>query len=833
MTSINVRLADGTQLTIKEGDKYSDLVKDKKLEKLAPLFDVIDNTGGVDGEKVVNGKELDLIKTAIEKMDGNINNYDIDKYCKDILESDNMETFIKTNAPAKKAVVSQDGKTSQKAFNQYILNLGQKYDKAELEKSFNGTTHKISSGDTLYRIAKDALGEGATNRAINDKMAQIAVLNNLKDVNNIKIGTELKIAGNVSTKGTNPSTVPEGKEDPITGKESKIAVSENGVDSSWGNGEDVADHAGVKKYTKGEATKYQAEVDGVKITGATVEEVEAKKKAYEEAAVTAKPAEEADEAATARKAKNLEALRTRIAAADGNVEAIKKAIDELKNPDLTDSTSAEYKALVQELFDTKNPDVIRKLLVNAAKEEILEVVNKNDIAALSKIDISHLNDEEKKEVYTVLANKAVGEFTAEGKAGNLENTKYIEAAFDWIDGSSLSDENKVLTKTQILESYFKVETSKDADGNEVKTYKFEPSRRPTKDEMEKLAERAELSEDMNLALVKSIKLEEMGPNEYNAALEYCMGNRIVPHYAEMVDKMNAEDVLDFIENKATVDRNWNLPYDKIMEKFPNDPKIFATLGKYMDGNSTISDANKLVLAKNFMEIDADGNVKFDPAKLPEGVTTRKILDVMLPKDCTKGEYEKIYRAILATMNQNSGDFLSAINNHTRSEETQKLINEKIRTFVLDTSKSGSDEYNRLALFAYKTGIVDDADMLKVFDASSDKMKANLINSGYTRNGGLVVVKSGDSVDKIVKKYLAAHLDKFPQLQKSVKSDSKKWTPERINVALNDYMQDFRVDIMKELGIDDPTKLKAGQIINLKRVNWSKHQPNWLKYNIFY
>lgn len=707
MTSINVRLADGTQLTIKEGDKYSDLVKDKKLEKLAPLFDIIDNTGGVDGEKVVNGKELDLIKTAIEKMDGNINNYDIDKYCKDIIESDNVETFIKTNAPVKKTVVSQDGKTSQKAFNQYILNLGQKYDKAELEKSFSGTTHKISSGDTLYRIAKDALGEGATNRAINDKMAQIAVLNNLKDVNNIKIGTELKIAGNVSTKGTNPGTVPGDKKDPITGKESKIAVSENGVDSSWGEGEDVADHAGVKKYTKGEETKYQTEVDGVKITGDTVEEVEAKKKAYEEAVVAAKPADEADEVATARKAKNLEALKARIAAADGNIEAIKKAIDELKNPDLTDSTSAEYKALVQGLFDTKNPDVIRKLLVNAKKEEILEVANKYGIVASSKIDISHLNDEEIEEVYTALVNKAV----------------------------------------------------------------------------------------------------------------------------EEVDKMNAEEVLDFIDNLT--DENHYLPYDKIIEKFPDSPEVLNALGKYMDDGSTISEANKLVLAKNFMEIDADGNVKFDPAKLPEGVTTRNILDYMLPKDCTKGDAEKIYRAILATMNQNSYDFLSAINNHTRSEETQKLIKEKIRTFVLDTSKAGSDEYNRLALFAYRTGVIDNNDMVKVYNASSARMKANLINSGFTLGGKLVVVKSGDSIDKIVKKYLAAHLDKFPQLQKSVKSDSKKWTPERIDEALNDYMQDFRGDIMKELGIDDPTKLQEGQIIDLGVINWSKHQPNWFNYNLFY
>lgn len=980
MTSINVRLGDGTQLTIKEGDKYSDLVKNNKLEKLAPLFDLIDNSGSGDGDRVVNGKELELIKTALEKMDGNIDKYDIDKYCKDIIESGNVETFIKTNTPAKKTVISQDGKTSQGAFNQYIQNLGNKFDKAALEGEFKGTTHKIVKGDTLYRIAKDALGENATNRTINEKIAQIAVLNNIKDVNNVPIGTELKIITGTKTPAA-PVAAPVKKT-----PESSIKVNTNGVDSSWGNGEDVADHAGVKKFTKGEGenaeTIYRMEVNGVKLTGATVEEVEKKKQDYEAAAVTAKPADETDEAAKTRKANNLEALKKRIEVSGGNAETLKQVVADLKNSDLTDNTSAEFKVLVKELILTKNPEVLAnimpefdKLVENdedshraiaglykeirdkekagtrlsdeehalkeilakgiakggtilernkegeatlrldydgegnvcylgefgdlpsytaiagrdkelvkefqakyneavaetdtaqkeqklqalyteykgktdpafvasvlalnasefkAKKEDILEVINNNTLESLSWIDISHLSDEDKKEVYTKLANKAVQEFTAEGKGGNLENTQYIEKAFEWINNSNLNDDNKAATKKQILDSYFKIETSKDENGNEVKRYKFEPSRRPTYDEMYNLAIRDELSESQNLALIKSIKYEDMGAKEYNAALESCMENRIVPHYAEMVDKMTTrEEVFDFINNKATADRDWNLPYDKIMEKFPDDKEILNSLGKYMSNNSVISNANKLALAKNFMQIDANGNVAFDPSKLPEDVTTHNILDTMLPKDCTKGEAAKYYKAIINSIKENGNAFLSAINNHRADSDTQKIIDTKIKEFVLDTTKAGADEYNRLALYAYNTGKVGDADMQQVFEASSDAMKAKFINSGYTRSETLVVVKSGDSIDKIVKNYLANHLDKFPKLKNSVESNSSKWTAKRINEALDDYMQEFRESIQNELGIDDPTKLKARQIIDLAQINWEKHQPNWLAYTFRY
>ena len=110
----------------------------------------------------------------------------------------------------------------------------------------------------------------------------------------------------------------------------------------------------------------------------------------------------------------------------------------------------------------------------------------------------------------------------------------------------------------------------------------------------------------------------------------------------------------------------------------------------------------------------------------------------------------------------------------------------------------------------------------------------MINNGYARVEH-VCVKSGDSIDKIVKNYLKNNLDKFPQLKKSVDNDTdrSKWTDARIDEALNEYMRDFRTAILGDLGITDPTKLKVGDIIELDNIKWDKHQPNWINYSINY
>ncbi len=1002
MTGINVRLSDGTQLTIKEGDKYEDLAKDKNLSKLLPLFDLIDSTGHPDGgDRVVNADELSLIEKALKNMEGNPANYDIEKYCADYFESGNdLETFINTHSPVKKEEKkSPDGRTSMKAFNQYIQTIGKKYDKSKLEQEFT-EVHKIAKGDTLYAIAKELLQEKGvkiTGDAINKCIAQIALVNNIHDVNNIRIGTEIKIGNSAADGGgTPPAGGAGGDEDgytpesPTAGQKSTITVTPNGLDESWGEGEDVKDKPGIKKFTKGEGENaevmYQTEVDDVKLIAPTVEKLEMIKASFEQNyKITKKPENETDEAAKARKANNLAKLDVLVGLSNGNIEVLKDVAVQLCFEENVDPTSPEYKALVKDLILTRNPEVLEALLrydngdfdpsvllndeeahrlvagiykeirdkekagvrltetehnlkdtlksisgysgaiiekdeegdalvsmaydrdgnieynssvsiddgkypfaaydkelvkefqakynaaiqetdeakkneklqalyheykdktdpefvrtvlalcadeLNASRADILDVIKNNGLE-ITYLDIDHLPEADQKEVAKAVLDRAKTLFTQD--KGNLENTRYLKKAFAWLYKTDMTDEQKDAYKTEVLETYFNVTT--DENGN--KTYTFTPSRRPTKDEMYALAFNVYYNA-MYEALVKSIKLEDMGKGEYNQGVEKALdGRHTVPHYAEMVDKMTTkEEVIDFIENKVAEDKNYHLPYDKIIEKFGSEPEVMDKLAKYVDEKSTISEENKLALVKHCMQIDEKGNVTFDKSKLPEGADFRNIINNLLPKDCTKGEAAKYFKAILTAIKpeENIDDFLSLINNHDMPNDTKtlELFNNKIKTYLTQhTEKAGSNGYNRLAEYAQNIGILDDADMEIIYNASSDVMKAKFINGGYTKDGTLVVVKSGDSVDKIVKNYLAHHLDKFPQLKNSVEANPSKWTEKRIDEALNDYMQDFRDVIMQELGISDPTKLKAGQILDLSKVNWEEHQPNWFNYNFTY
>ena len=880
MGSISVKLSDGTQITINEGDRYADLAKNEKLKKLAPLFDLIDNSGhAAGGDKIVNANELALIEKAIANMQGNIEKYDIDKYCRDFFSSGvNIETFINTHAPVKETVVSQDGKTSQGAFNQYIQNIAQKYDKEALKEEFaQGVTHTVGKGDNLYTIAKrvlEAEGVEPTYKAINERIAQIAVINNIKNVNVIYIGAVIIVGKPATPGGANPPAsgganppasgganppasgganppasgganppasgganppASGGANPPASGganppATSSITVSSNGLDASWGRGEDVPDKPGIKKYTKGTGenaeTIYTTEVYGVLITGATVEEVEANKKAYEEAVIKNPVANETEDAAKARKAANLQAVLTRIKVTNGNIEVLKEAAETLRmTTDLVDPTSAEYKALVKDLILTRNPEVIRNLLLygneaeltvllhdeeahrlvagiykeirdkekagvrltetehklkeilssvalhngaiiekdgegntvvslsydkdgnivyasavtidngenlfgaydkelvkefqakyneaiketdetkkkeklqalyheykdktdpvfvrtvlafcayelNASKADILDVIKNNGLE-ITYFEIGHLPEADQKEVAKAIVDRAKTLFLED--KGNLENTKYLEKLFAWLDTTDMTDEQKDAYKTEVLETYFNVTT--DENGN--KTYTFTPSRRPTEGEMYTLAGYSE--DSMKEALVKSIKLEDMGKGEYNEGAEQALtGTYTVPHYAEMVDKMTTkEEVIDFIDNKVAYDKNYHLPYDKIIEKFGSEPEVMKRLLKHVGSYSTISEASKLAMTKFCMQIDKDGNITFDKSKLPEGVDMDKLLNVLLLKDCKKGDALKCLEAILQSFGKDDLDTIAKL-----KDRNPELIKAKIKELVQENA----------------------------------------------------------------------------------------------------------------------------------------------------
>ncbi len=1002
---------NGKTYVINEGDSYKDLItKHKDLKSLAPLFDLIDSkTEGGDGK--IDKSELDLLQKALSNFKGgDLKDYDVDKYTNDYFKSgQDKTTFFSSNKIEKKENLSDDGKTSQRAFNQYIQNLTKKYDKEVFTNQFNGKTVKIATGMTLYKIAKQALeNEGKKPRPqdINERIAQIVLVNNIKDVNNIKLGTELKVQSangaapveEVETtpqkEVTKPTTDTGKKQDvdkgtPVYSNGGYQGLSEEAVkklntpssiniktNTLVGTEEALADgytkvtndgtEVFVKKYADDDSLSA-----GVNLSAETLEEVKNKTKAFDEAVQKIKEAVqgETEEAAKTRKEANLQALKEIVKLSDGNIKVIENIAEKLRDDNYVDRTSEEYKSFVQDLLLTRNADVINFLFNNengtvttvlekdktvheilagiyqeirtkekdgkkltdeeiklkekvsnlkvydgykieadstngvhekymdfynmdgiprydsdgyaardpklldtflteldtadtdekktalfkkyidtkdpelakslafdaielkAKDEDIIALINNNGLEVINYLD----TDIDNKAVIDAVVAKAKEIYTSD--KGNLGNAVYLDSVMNWINETDLSDEDKEKAKKEILETYFEVTTDNDSN----KTYTFKPSRKPTYEEMDGLVSDFD---EFKEALVKYVNKDDMGRGQYNEALEYRLGGRyIVPHYAEMVDKMNTkEDVIDFINNKVARDKNYHLPFDKIVEKYPDDKDIADRLVKFIDENSTISDETKTKIVKHYMKFDGN-NVNFDKSKLPQGVSLRDFVDKILPEDCSKGDAAKYIDAIIdsidfevANTSAENGfpdyTFKYLMNSHVTSEATQIKMEDKIVKYLL-TGKPRTELYNDLAMYALENRLMGNEHMALVYDKSSPTMKKNLIENGYTRNGSLVVVNSGDSIDKIVKKYLASNLDKFPQLKKSVESDKEKWTPERIEEALNDYMQDFRNDIMKDLGISDPKKLKASDIIDLGKVNWTEHQPNWLNYTIYY
>ena len=514
-------------------------------------------------------------------------------------------------------------------------------------------------------------------------------------------------------------------------------------------------------------------------------------------------------------------------------------------------TDEKKAALFKEYINTGDKVLASCLAQNAkalkaSDEDIISLINANGLEVLSALD--NASDVEASdysaEVIKSVVDRAKEIYTTD--KGNLENAVYLGEVEKFISALPEDGENPIdigALRKEILGTYFDKTETTDEAGNTTTTYPFNPSRRPTYEEMYGLAslaiETSSSEPDFKAALVDYIKLEDMGGGQYNEAIEDRYGSAYtVPHYAKMVEGMStASDITDFIDNKVATDRDCHLPYDAIIAKlegFSEDEKkqILDRLVKYAGGGSKISDENKLLLAKHCMQIDAEGNVTFDKSKLPEGVTARKILDYFLPKDCTEGDAKKYFDAIFNTLDLSNDDILSAYNNHDFSIKAHERL---IKLVLENPDKAGGDVYNRIVAYLLNTSFCPGAeDLEKIYNASTDAIKRSIIYSGkYTKDGALVVVKFGDSVDKIVKNYLTNHLDKFPQLKESIESDPSKWTPERIDEALDDYMNDFRNAIMQDLGITDPTKLKADQILDLSLVQWDKHQPGWWNYNFTY
>ena len=355
-----------------------------------------------------------------------------------------------------------------------------------------------------------------------------------------------------------------------------------------------------------------------------------------------------------------------------------KTLDEFVNKLKVADTDEKKAALFKEYANTKDVELARCLMQNAkvlkaSDEDIKTVINANSMYVLSTLEHSN-NADWSDDIKNAMLARIKDIYTKE--KGNLENARLLNVANDWI--KKLPEEQQEAARTEIAETYFKTTPTKDEEGNDKTEYTFKPTRRPTKEEMDGLLVVAP-NNDMEKAMGNYIKLEDMGKGQFNEAIEstdYGAGNNpVLKPYADMVDGMSdKKEVLDFIDNKIATDRNWNVPYDKILEKFPDDKDVKDKLLSYVDGNSTISDENRLALVKTYMK-EENGKVSLDKTKLPKGANAKYVLDA-LPQDCKAGDAAKYFTAALKELGKGDLDALGLV-----AGKNQKAVKARIAELV--------------------------------------------------------------------------------------------------------------------------------------------------------
>ena len=77
-----------------------------------------------------------------------------------------------------------------------------------------------------------------------------------------------------------------------------------------------------------------------------------------------------------------------------------------------------------------------------------------------------------------------------------------------------------------------------------------------------------------------------------------------------------------------------------------------------------------------------------------------------------------------------------------------------------------------------------------------------------------LIESGDRFYNIIMDKILANPSIIERLGK--KTD---WDESRKKEAINEYIKDFGADIAKQLGIDDPSKIQPGQILDFSKVKW--------------
>lgn len=99
-------------------------------------------------------------------------------------------------------------------------------------------------------------------------------------------------------------------------------------------------------------------------------------------------------------------------------------------------------------------------------------------------------------------------------------------------------------------------------------------------------------------------------------------------------------------------------------------------------------------------------------------------------------------------------------------------------------------------------------------AQIDKIKETMKKLPDDVRTNYHLIESGDRFYNIIMDKILANPSIIERLGK--KTD---WDDARKKEAINEYIKDFGADIAKQLGIDDPSKIQPGQILDFSKVKW--------------
>ncbi len=383
-----------------DSQKEKDLME--KLHQLLMADGVVDNDELALGDEFKNSKLTaeEFINKKISEVNPNLQTtlpteenidtkVEVEQVQTEQVVSEEKTPTEEKPAPEEKQPARPDSRVSANAYNETIQNQKLKITnkRAELENAYT-YEQPVTKGCTLTGIAIEALKregvEHPTPKQINERIAEIALINNISNINNVRVGTTLKVgrsqvpnAGASESTATLNSSADGASSIPAIVEPSSITVADKTVEETLQESKYTAAEKSVaaegeeegfpyKEWTKeGSATMFTTEIDGATLTAPTLEKLKQLRADYntEKAKIKAKPeGKEADEVKIARQTQNIESMKKLIELSGGDINVIKAMISKLSDENYVDIKSDEAQAFVQELIKTKNVEVLTALL---------------------------------------------------------------------------------------------------------------------------------------------------------------------------------------------------------------------------------------------------------------------------------------------------------------------------------------------------------------------------------------------------------------------------------------------------------------------------------------